>query len=134
VTNAVKDAVTNSRLAHPAAYVVVGLATVAVDVGTLTLLRELAHWPIWAATTAGFCASVGVNFFGNRAWAGRESTRGLLDHAVRYALLLGFNYMLTLLLLLGLTGAGLGYLAAKAVAVLLTAGISFVSYRTWVFA
>lgn len=120
-------------LARPAAYVVVGLATVAVDVGTLTLLRELASWPLWAATTAGFGASVGVNFFGNRAWAGRESTRNLLDHAVRYALLLGFNYLLTLVVLLGLAGAGVRYLVAKAVAVLLTAVISFVSYRTWVF-
>ena len=48
--------------------------------------------------------------------------------------MLGINAGITLAIVTGLTAAGMYYLLAKFVAIVVIACINYVAYRTWVFA
>ena len=110
-----------------------GIVTVAVDAAVLVVAHSGLGWPLAQATAMAFAASVLVNFFGHRTWAGRGAHNGLLDHAARYTVLLVVNFAVTIATVTGLAAVGLYYLIAKGVAIVLTSSLSFVAYRRWVF-
>ena len=122
----------SQRLRQGLAYLVVGGLSYLLDVGLLVGSREWLDAPLWLATTIGFWTSVLFNFFASR-WV--FATEGSLHgHALRYCLLLGFNYVLTLgIVQLGVTLGG-SAVVAKTLAVALIACSNFVLYRRWVFA
>lgn len=114
-------------------FLAAGVATVVVDFGLLAVFRSVVHLPLWLATTAAFACGLCVNFGLNQRWV-----FGVLTDArrrlFRYAVLVGLNYVATLLLVVGLTATGMPYLVAKVVAVGTCALLNFVAYREWVFA
>jgi putative flippase GtrA len=57
----------------------------------------------------------------------------LAGRLARYGVLVVVNYVLTLLLVLGIAAAGVHYVAAKLVAVACCAMLNFAAYRHWVF-
>jgi len=122
-----------SRQAAPwLRFLMVGVASVAVDSTVLVVLRELTATPLWLATTAAFGAALGVNFSLNLLWV--FDARGRLPaRLLRYGVLVVVNYLLTLVLVLGLAGAGMHYLLAKWAAVAVAAVVNYVAYRRWVF-
>ena len=113
-------------------FLVVGVASVAVDTTVLVVLRELAATPLWLATTAAFAAALGVNFSLNLRWVFGVQGR-LPARLARYGVLVVVNYLLTLVLVLGLAGVGMHYLLAKWVAIAVAAVVNYVAYRRWVF-
>jgi len=114
-------------------FLLVGGASVVVDTSVLVSLRELTATPLWLATTAAFAAALGVNFSLNMRWV--FGARGRLPgRLLRYGLLVLVNYLLTLVLVLGLAAAGMHYLLAKWTSIGVAAVINYIAYRRWVFA
>lgn len=113
-------------------FLVVGLASYAVDVGTLWLLVAVAGLPLVLGTTLAFAASFVVNFGGGRRWVFRSDAPAG-PQLVRYFGLVGLNYLLTIALMLGFTSAGLGLLLAKTLTVGINAVLNFVISRAWVY-
>src|SRR5262245_13510335 len=108
-----------SILRHSALrYVLVGGLSYITDAGSLWLLHGVLGVPLAAATTVAYAVSFAVNFGLNRSVV-FPGGRGMGTQLVRYVLLVVANYLVTLVLVLGLSGAGLNYLAAKTVAVIL---------------
>jgi putative flippase GtrA len=113
-------------------YLLVGGASLALDVGLLLLMRQGLGAPIWLATTVAFSA-VFFNFAMNARWVFRSDGHvGAM--ATKYALLVVLNYLVTLAMVVGLTHLGLFYLVAKGLAVVLCVVLNFFLYRHWVFA
>lgn len=98
----------------------------------LVASRELTPAPLWLAATVSFAAALGVNFALNMRWVfGVEGRLG--GRITRYAVLVVVNYLLTLLLVLGLTEMGLYYVFAKWAAIAVAAVVNYVAYHRWVF-
>jgi putative flippase GtrA len=75
---------------------------------------------------------MGVNFGLNRVFAFRS--RSLVGSAFgKYLLLVGLNYVSTLLLVTGLAAAGVSYVLAKTLATGFNAICNYIAYRYWVF-
>jgi putative flippase GtrA len=108
-----------------------GIACYVVDAGTLWALHREGV-PLALATTSGFVIGLAVNYALNRNF-----TFGSSGHVgkqmVKYAMLVTFNYVITLALVLGLSHVGVPDLAAKTVASLACAMSNFFLYRHWIF-
>jgi len=115
-----------------ARFLLVGVLSVGVDTGSMVLLYELVGLPLAAATTLAFLLTLAVNFSLNMGFV--FGVRGrLAGRLARYGVLVGVNYVLTLLLVLGIAALGVNYVVAKLVAVACCALVNFVAYRYWVF-
>lgn len=114
-------------------YLLIGLLTVAVDVGLLVLLRDVLTLPIWLSAALAFGTSVVVNFALNRLLHAGASPGELAGHLARYGLLLTANLLLTVLVLTAADRAGLPYLPVKLAIVASMTCWNFVLYRRWVF-
>lgn len=117
----------------PVRFLLVGGVSAAVDTGLLWLLHG--GFGVWLplATFVGVATSNGVNFLLNRSWVFSSSSGGAGGQLVRYFLLVGLNWLLTVLAVSALVALGANYLVARlAVLVVLTA-FNFVAYRAWVF-
>ena len=113
-------------------YVVVGVLTLAVDVGTLAFLYEVVGTSLWWATTAGFWLSFVVNFLGNKYLTFSLNTGGHRQ-LLRYGVVVAFGYVANLVLVLGLTALGLPAVVSKLIAVAIMVAVNFLAYRLWVF-
>lgn len=110
-----------------------GGLSVGVDIALLAALHSGLSVPLPVAATAGYFASLVVNYSLNHAWvfeaSGQHGRRML-----RYGSLVVLNYALTLVGLTGLVALGLWYLVAKAIVVVVCAVLNFALFRSWVFA
>ena len=114
-------------------FLVVGVFSVGVDNGGLIVLRELVGLPLAWATSLAFALTLAVNFSLNMGFV--FGVRGrLAGRLARYGVLVVVNYLLTMLVVLGIAAVGVHYVAAKLVAVACCALINFVAFRHWVFA
>jgi putative flippase GtrA len=114
-------------------YLVIGLASFAIDFGTLYGLHGRHGWPLWVGTSAGFWLSFAFNFGANRVWTFRSRSHSTTRQLFRYSVLVTFNYVATVALVSFLTWAGLGYLVAKTFATAILTMSTFLFYRSWVF-
>jgi putative flippase GtrA len=114
-------------------YLVVGGLSVVVDVGLLVLLRESFGVPIGIATTVAFSTSLVVNFLLNRTAMSSWGSRGLTQHALRYASLVMANYVITLVVVTTAAHVSALYLVAKLAVVAASTSWNFLLYRHWVF-
>ena len=113
-------------------YTLVGAAATAVHYGLLVLLVEFGHWPAWLGSGFGAVVGAQVAFFGNRGftfgYAGDSAPAWLKFQGTA---LLG---ALAGMLVVG-SGVRLGvhYLAAQALATLLSLLTTFAINRAWTF-
>jgi putative flippase GtrA len=113
-------------------FLLVGGVSYLFDIGSLIMFHGVLHIALPVATTMSYAATLGVNFGLNRAFAFRSDSligRSLL----RYLVLVAVNYAVTLLLVTGLTAAGMSYVAAKTQATVMIAVTNYFVYRWWVF-
>lgn len=115
-------------------FLVVGGLSAAVDLGLLVALRELAAAPLPLATTVAFWTALLVNFGLNWAWAFGAGGSAAGAPFLRYMVLVGINYLLTLLIVTGGVALGAPYPLAKVAALAFGAMWTFVAYDRWVFA
>lgn len=114
-------------------FLIVGGASFAIDAGLLLVLAGPAGLPTWLAATISFWSSVFANFFLNRMIFRDDRNARLLTHGVRYGILLGVNYGITLVFLEGAEALGFGLLIAKIVITALSAAWNYFLYSHWVF-
>jgi putative flippase GtrA len=113
-------------------YIAVGLLSVIVDVGSLTVFHSVLNLGLLLATIIAFAIALVLNYSLNHVWA--FDADGLSWHRIfRYGVLVAVNFGLTLSIVTGLSSLGLYYLVAKAIAVVIAAVINFTGYRLWVF-
>ncbi len=130
-----------ARGAHPlapvtsklAAYLTIGLVSVGLDVALLVGLHSGLGLGLGLSTTLAYLVSLLVNFLLNRR---SMSTGGahIAQHALRYGLLVGLNYLITLGAVTAAPGVGVSYVVAKLVVVAASTVWNFLLYRHWVFA
>jgi putative flippase GtrA len=119
-------------LRRMATYVGVGVAGFVVDFGLLVLFREVVGTPIWLATSIAFWASLAVVFLCNKYVT--FGARGMgHQQLLRYFILLGINYVITLGIVALAERTGVGYQWGKVVSVALTTSWNYFAYQFWVF-
>lgn len=114
-------------------YLFVGATSVGVDLGLLVALREGAGVPVWAAATIGYWSSVVVNFTLNRRISFRDRPGGRTA-LIRFSILLGLNWFLTLVAVSAAVHLGWSYAVGKVGAVAVLTILNYTAYSRWVFA
>ena len=129
-----------ARVATPARhrplarYIGIGFLSYIVDAGILVIVSGPLGGPVWLATTLGFWTSVFLNFALNRRVFAHDShVRRLTRQGVRYGILLGVNYVITLAIVGVGTRWGLAPVVPKTLVVGMSTGWNFILYRRWVF-
>ena len=113
-------------------YLGIGVLSYVVDAGLLVLVTGPLRGPVWLGATVGFWTSVVLNFALNRlVFSDRDGT--VVAHSVRYGVLLGVNYLVTLGIVDLGVAKGFTPIVPKTVAVALTTSWNFLLYRKWVF-
>jgi putative flippase GtrA len=115
-----------------ARYLLVGIVSFLLDVASLWLAYRMFHLPIAQATTLGFLVGLGFNFSASKLFTFRErsDTHG---QAVRYAALLGLNYLLTLAIVSASEAWGPGFVVGKLCSVGLITSLDYLALGHWVF-
>ena len=122
---------------HPAPrFLVAGVVTFVVDLGSLRILHGTIGMALAPATAIAFAIAFLFNFTAARQWAFAATARGgnPRRQLKRYLVLVGLNLLSTLVIVVGLSASGINYLWAKAVAACVNAVANFFVYRHWVFA
>ncbi|MDR1118978.1 MAG: GtrA family protein, partial [Bifidobacteriaceae bacterium] len=112
------------------AFVAVGAASAAVDMGLFLVLERLGL-PAWGASACSFLAAFAVNYRGNRDLVFRAGA--VLGALRRYVGLVGFNWVASTLLVGVLAAAGLPGWVAKGASMVAVAAFNYVALRRWVF-
>lgn len=115
-------------------FLVSGGLTFIADIATLKVLHGVLGVELLTATTLAFMVAFVVNFTLSRHWTfpgGRD--RPAHWQAVKFGMLVAANLASTLLIVAGLSAAGLYYLLAKIVAAAVNAIANYFLYRHWVF-
>lgn len=118
---------------HWRAYRLVGVTSVGVDLGLLVLRRARAGAPLWAAATVGFWSSVVVNCTLNRTVSFRDR-RGGPTALARFGVLLGVNWLLTLVGVTARVHLGWPYTVGKVGIMPLLTVLDYTACSRWVFA
>jgi putative flippase GtrA len=113
-------------------YLVAGGLSLLLDIATLFVMHGLLHIPLIVAVSIAYLVGLFSNYSINRYWvfSGGES---LGRSAFRYGLLVAFNYSATVLIVAGLTSAGISYIVGKFIAVGGTLIWNYLAYKHWVF-
>ena len=102
---------------HFVRYVFVGGTTFIIDLGLLVLLHGFLHVNLAIATSIAYWVAIAYNFTMNRWWAFSASeNNSLRKHLPPYLVLLGFNYLFTVLFV-GYFSRVMPYELAKVIAV-----------------
>lgn len=113
------------------AFLIVGLASAAIDAGVFLLLNRLGVPPA-PASAASFCAAFAVNYRGNRDLV---FSAGRIPGALRrYVMLVIGNLGVSAGGVAGLVVIGAPPVVAKLSTMVLVAAINFLLLRRWVFA
>ncbi|HVO86370.1 MAG TPA: GtrA family protein [Candidatus Binatia bacterium] len=119
---------------HPLVrYIVVGGSTFIIDFGLLVVLHQKAGFGIALATSIAYWVAIAYNFFLNRSWtfsvAEKES---LHKHLASYLILLGFNYVFTVIFV-SILSRHIYFGAAKALAVIIQTTWTYKVYKDYIF-
>ena len=114
-------------------YLSVGTVSFFLDAGSLWFAFRELHLSIAAATTIGFIVGLAFNFSASKlfTFSVRSDTKG---QTLRYTALLGFNYLLTLIMVSASETSGLGYVFGKLCSVGLINSMNYFALALWVFA
>lgn len=114
-------------------YLIAGGAAFLVDLGLLTLLRNVFGWPLWLATGAAFLLSFFFTYTVQRIFAFTSSA----PHGIamlKYAALVAFNTAASVVIVASVDWTGAGWVAGKVVATVVMTIWNYFVYRYWVFA
>jgi putative flippase GtrA len=118
---------------HFIRYLFVGSTTFIFDFALLFLLHGKASVDLAVATSIAYWVSIAYNFFLNRSWtfSARDKT-DLRRHLSTYLILLGFNYLFTVVFV-SLASHHINYLLAKAISVAISMSWTYFAYKNYIF-
>src|SRR4030095_1383088 len=119
---------------HPfVRYLFVGGTTFIIDFSLLFFLHEIAHINLAVATSIAYWTSIAYNFTLNRWWTFSASeNRKLHEHATTYLVLLGFNYIFTVIFV-SLVSQHIYFATAKIIAVGIQISWTYLIYKNFIF-
>lgn len=119
---------------HPLVrYVLVGGSTFALDFALLVFLKQEAGLSLPVSTSIAYWVAIIYNFILNRLWTFSVSDReNLHRHLMNYLVLLGFNYLFTVIFV-SLLGRHIYFGAAKALAVIIQTTWTYHIYKRYIF-
>lgn len=111
-------------------YLLIGGSTFALDLGGLVVLHGIMDISVLVAASISYWLSIAYNFVMNRIWTfGVKKPDKLHKHIVLYGLLLGFNYIFTLISIALATHFGLHYTVAKIMTVAIQVSWTYYAYK-----
>jgi putative flippase GtrA len=113
-------------------FAVIGAFTFSLDLGLLAVLRDRTALPLPVAVSIAYLAAFGLNFVLNRT-VNFRSHAPVGGQALRYAVVLVGDYLLTVGVSTGLTDLGLNFAPARVTASFLVAVFTYTASRWWVF-
>jgi putative flippase GtrA len=119
---------------HPVLrYIFVGGSTFVIDFCLLVILHGKLDLNLAVATTIAYWTSIIYNFILNRRWtfSAADNTR-LRDHLPTYLIMLGLNYLFTVLFV-SVVSHHINYAIAKAIAVLTQTTWTYFIYKNYIF-
>jgi putative flippase GtrA len=116
-----------------ARFVATGTVVYIVDAGTLWLLHSKAGLGLALATTLAFCVAFVVNFTMSRLFTFAVSGP-IAPQAAKLLVLVGINYVSTMVIVLALSHVWSAFLLSKTIATAVNAVFNFFTYRHWAFA
>ena len=119
---------------HPLVrYVFVGGTTFVIDLGLLVVLHKKMGVGLALATSIAYWVAIVYNFLLNRFWTfSIKEKESLRKHLVNYLLLLGFNYIFTLVFVTTMS-THINFATAKAVSVAIQTTWTYLIYKNYVF-
>jgi putative flippase GtrA len=115
-------------------YIAVGGATVALDIVGLWFLHGLVGVNVLTSATISYWLAIVFNFSMNRNWTFEtDPVKKTFRQAAQYLLLLGCNYIFTIVFINFSTNYGLHFLAAKATAVIIQVSWTYFAYKKIIF-
>lgn len=114
-------------------YVVIGGTTFALDFMLLVFLHGFLDVNLVIATTIAYWTSIVFNFLANRYWTFGATETHIAKHLTAYLLLLGANYLFTVIFVTSATELGMHYTIAKILAVLIQISWTYVAYKKIIF-
>lgn len=120
-------------LSHSAVrYLLIGGSSFVLDFGILAVLHEILGVEVWLATGIAFLVSFGFNYSLQRAFSfGSTSSHG--SSLVKYALLVVFNTIATIVIVALLDQSVFGWGIGKVVATAGSTVWNYFVYRYWIF-
>jgi putative flippase GtrA len=113
-------------------FAILGAATFGLDLALLALLRAVTALPLPVAVTASYVVAFGLNFTLNRTLNFRSHSP-LGRQALKYAVVVATDYVLTVGITTGLSALGMLFLLARVLAAGCAAAFSYTASRYWVF-
>ncbi|UVJ38302.1 GtrA family protein [Arthrobacter sp. CJ23] len=120
------------RNSHLVKFLIVGVASFAIDLGILALLHDGAHVDLWIATPVAFAASLVFNFYVQKKFTFESGAKAHVSF-LKYGSLVVFNLIATDVIVNVIAGAGHAYAIGKIVSTLATTGWNFLLYKYWIF-
>jgi len=118
---------------HFIRYLFVGGTSFTIDFSLLFVLHGKAHIHLAIATSIAYWLSIAYNFLLNRSWtfSARDKT-DLRRHLTSYLVLLGFNYLFTVIFV-DIASHQINYLIAKALSVAISMSWTYFAYKHYIF-
>jgi putative flippase GtrA len=129
LTDRLKKFVHNGYLVK---FLVVGVASFAIDLGLLALLHEVGGVGLWIATPIAFLASLVFNFFVQRKFTFQSGARAHVS-LLKYGILVVFNLVAIDVIVNLFAASGMSYAVGKVVATVVTTAWNFLLYKYWIF-
>lgn len=120
------------RNGHLVKFLVVGVASFAIDLGLLALLHEVGGVDLWIATPIAFLASLVFNFLVQRKFTFQSEVRAHVSF-LKYVALVVFNVVATDVIVNVVAAAGISYAVGKVIATVSTTVWNFLLYKHWIF-
>lgn len=118
---------------HVARYLFVGFSTFAIDLGLLYVLHGRLKVVLPVAVTISYTVAVIYNFTLSLKWTfTNKEKKSLYLHFVQYLVLLGFNYLFTVVFV-SLVGKQINYAIAKVIAAAILVLWTYPVYRFVIF-
>ena len=118
---------------HFARYLIVGGSTFILDFSLLISLHGYIRLGLALATTLAYWVSIIYNFCLNRWWSFSVAEKASLHrHLIPYSILLGFNYLFTVIFI-GLASHFIYYGLAKVFAVAIQMSWTYFIYKSVIF-
>jgi putative flippase GtrA len=119
---------------HPLVrYIIVGGSTFVIDFALLLLLKQKVGLSLEVATSIAYWIAVTYNFFLNRYWTFSVAEKESLHrHLLNYLVLLGVNYLFTVIFV-SMVGKHIYFGLAKAIAVIIQTSWTYFVYKNYIF-
>jgi putative flippase GtrA len=113
-------------------FLILGGFTFLVDLALLAALRHWTKLPLPVAVSVAYLSAFGLNFVLNRT-VNFRSHAPVGAQAIRYAIVIAADYLLTLGVTTGLSAGGLDFRIARLIAAACVAVFTYTASRWWVF-